>query len=96
MALIPFTVCTLSFTDFSSLVITQEGGWYGVVAANARTIADFGVTVVWLPPPTDSVSAEGYMPRDLYNLNSRYGSAEALRKTVKVCKMSTRIKKPRN
>jgi hypothetical protein len=28
--------------------------------------------------PADSVSEQGYMPRDLYNLNSRYGSEEQL------------------
>ena len=27
-----------------------------------------------LPAAADSVSEQGYMPRDLYNLNSRYGS----------------------
>lgn len=41
-----------------------------------------GFTVIWLPPPTDSVSAEGYMPRDLYDLNSKYGSVEELRMAV--------------
>jgi glycosidase len=35
-------------------------------------ISSLGFTVVWLPPPTESVSPEGYMPKDLYNLNSRY------------------------
>jgi hypothetical protein len=38
---------------------------------------------VWLPPPTDSVSDEGYMPRDLYNLNSKYGSFEELKQAIK-------------
>lgn len=42
-----------------------------------------GFTVIWLPPPTDSVSAEGYMPRDLYDLNSKYGSLDELREAVK-------------
>ena len=38
----------------------------------AAELASFGFTVIWLPPPTESVSPEGYMPKDLYNLNSRY------------------------
>ena len=37
-------------------------------------IADDGITVLWLPPPSDSVSPQGYLPRDLYDLDSAYGS----------------------
>ena len=42
--------------------------------------ADMGITCIWLPPPTDSVSPQGYMPGDLYNLNSKYGSQEDLKR----------------
>ena len=42
--------------------------------------ADLGFTVAWLPPPTDSVSPQGYMPRDPYNLQSRYGSEIELKR----------------
>ena len=55
-----------------------QGNWYEVVSSQADLIADAGFTAVWLPPPTDSVSPQGYMPRDLYNLNSSYGSQEVL------------------
>lgn len=48
--------------------------WYNSLGQQIDAIADAGFTVVWLPPPTDSVSAQGYMPRDLYNLDSKYGS----------------------
>jgi len=57
-------------------------GWYAKLAAAAPELAALGATVVWLPPPTDSVSAEGYLPRDLYDLNSRYGSMAQLRACV--------------
>ncbi len=30
--------------------------------------------MLWLPPPSDSVSPQGYLPRDLYDLSSAYGS----------------------
>lgn len=46
----------------------------------ADQFADLGITCIWLPPPTDSVSPQGYMPADLYNLNSKYGSQEDLRR----------------
>lgn len=55
-------------------------------------IAESGVTCVWLPPPSDSVSPQGYLPRDLYDLNSAYGNevrlcsqkSFAVRKALKV------------
>lgn len=50
----------------------KSGRWYLELQEKASELASLGFTVIWLPPPTDSVSAEGYMPRDLYNLNSRY------------------------
>lgn len=50
----------------------KSGRWYLEIEEKASELASLGFTVMWLPPPTDSVSPEGYMPRDLYNLNSRY------------------------
>lgn len=40
-------------------------------------------THLWLPPPSQSVSPQGYMPGQLYNLNSKYGSPEELKALVK-------------
>ena len=44
--------------------------------------ADMGFTLVWMPPSTASVSPEGYMPTDYYNLNSNYGNAADLKTTI--------------
>ena len=55
-------------------------GWYHKLMDQADQFADLGITCIWLPPPTDSVSPQGYMPADLYNLNSKYGSQEDLRR----------------
>lgn len=52
--------------------------WYESLEAQVDSIADAGFSVVWLPPPTDSVSAQGYMPRDLYCLDSKYGNETSL------------------
>ena len=35
-----------------------------------RDIAKTGFTSVWLPPPSESVSPQGYLPGDLYKLDS--------------------------
>lgn len=60
--------------------------WFNVVANEAGQIRDAGFNAVWLPPPTDSVSDQGYLPRDLYNLNSFYGAEGDLRRCVQVMK----------
>lgn len=50
----------------------KSGRWYMDLHEKAAELSSLGFTIVWLPPPTESVSPEGYMPKDLYNLNSRY------------------------
>ncbi|MBA0744022.1 hypothetical protein Gogos_006664 [Gossypium gossypioides] len=57
--------------------------WYMELKEKASEISSLGFTVIWLPPPTESVSPEGYMPKDLYNLNSRYGTIDELKELVK-------------
>lgn len=56
--------------------------WYLDLAPKAADLSRCGVTAVWLPPPTESVAPQGYMPSDLYNLNSAYGSVEELKHCV--------------
>ncbi|CAM0882401.1 unnamed protein product [Alopecurus aequalis] len=63
----------------------KSGKWYVELAGKAKDLSSLGFTIVWSPPPTDSVSPEGYMPRDLYNLNSRYGTMEELKQLVNIC-----------
>lgn len=55
-----------------------------VLKSKAGQIAAAGYTSLWLPPPSDSVSQQGYLPRDLYNLNSQYGSEGDLRDCISV------------
>ncbi|KAI4328387.1 hypothetical protein L6164_020744 [Bauhinia variegata] len=61
----------------------KSGRWYMELKEKASKLASLGFTVIWLPPPTESVSPEGYMPKDLYNLNSRYGNIDELKDVVK-------------
>jgi alpha-amylase len=58
--------------------------WYKKMASLAEEISQIGFTSVWLPPASDSVSPQGYMPRDLYDLNSKYGSETELREMIQV------------
>ena len=57
--------------------------WYQVLKEQCSEFAEAGFTALWLPPPTDSVSPQGYLPRDLYCLDSQYGSEADLRELVK-------------
>ena len=57
--------------------------WYAKLESQLDEIAEAGFTAVWLPPPSDSVSAQGYLPRDLYKLDSAYGSEAELRSLVR-------------
>lgn len=56
--------------------------WYKVVMEYSQDYAEAGITAIWLPPPSDSVSPQGYLPRDLYVLDSRYGSEASLRECI--------------
>lgn len=54
-----------------------------VLMDQAAFMASSGITSVWLPPPSDSVSPQGYLPRDLYTLNSAYGTEGELRECLR-------------
>lgn len=56
--------------------------WYLELASKAADLSRSGVTAVWFPPPTESVAPQGYMPSDLYNLNSAYGSEDELKNCI--------------
>ncbi|CAL5039760.1 unnamed protein product [Urochloa decumbens] len=61
----------------------QSGGWYNLLMGKVDDIAGAGVTHVWLPPPSHSVSAQGYLPGRLYDLDaSKYGTAAELKSLI--------------
>jgi alpha-amylase len=61
-----------------------KDSWYKQLTALAPDIARVGFTSIWLPPPSDAVSPQGYLPRDLYDLNSKYGTEAELRDLLAV------------
>ena len=60
----------------------KPGNWFNMLSGEARAIKDAGFSSVWLPPPTKSVSDQGYLPSDLYDLNSFYGSQGDLQRCI--------------
>lgn len=77
-----------SKTNISSDVLLQAFNWnswrhhnkrfYRFLQTKSKNIRDSGIAGVWLPPPTKSVSPQGYMPLNLYDLNSEYGTQDDL------------------
>lgn len=57
-------------------------GWYNAVWPNVQNIAQAGIDIVWMPPPSDATDAQGYLPRRLYTLNSSYGSMSELQALI--------------
>lgn len=57
--------------------------WYNVLLGNVADLKGMGFTHVWFPPPSDSAASQGYLPRQLNNLNSAYGSSAELTNVVR-------------
>ncbi len=57
--------------------------WYRVVAEQAPCIAAAGFHWAWLPPPTDAVDRQGYLPRRWHVLDTAYGSERELREALR-------------
>ncbi len=55
--------------------------WYQIISNNAGTIKT-SFDWVWFPPPTDSASNEGYLPRQLNVLDSKYGTEVQLKSAI--------------
>lgn len=61
---------------------SHKNNHYVDLKNKATNIKNLGITHVWFPPPSDAGSAEGYLPRQLNNLNSNYGSTSQLRDAI--------------
>jgi alpha-amylase len=56
--------------------------WWDVINGRAAAIKSGGYSMVWLPPSGDSAAAEGYLPRELYKQDSRYGTQARLQAAI--------------
>ncbi|GKV04635.1 hypothetical protein SLEP1_g16775 [Rubroshorea leprosula] len=73
-----FTSPTLLFQGFNWESSNKPGGWYNSLKNSVPDIAAVGITHVWLPPPSQSVAPQGYMPGRLYDLNASKWILETL------------------
>jgi len=60
-----------------------DPNWYQILTGQASDMQALGVTHVWFPPPSNSLSTQGYLPRELNVFNSNYGSPTELKAAVK-------------
>eukprot|EP00184_Porphyridium_aerugineum_P001596 CAMPEP_0184707662 /NCGR_PEP_ID=MMETSP0313-20130426/37382_1 /TAXON_ID=2792 /ORGANISM="Porphyridium aerugineum, Strain SAG 1380-2" /LENGTH=531 /DNA_ID=CAMNT_0027169243 /DNA_START=202 /DNA_END=1797 /DNA_ORIENTATION=+ len=80
------TTTEILFQAFNWESCKHGGGWYKRLNQQANDIADTGITVIWFPPPSDSLSPQGYMPRDIDKLESKYGNENDLKEAVSAMK----------
>jgi len=62
--------------------------WYNELQNMAPEFAAAGFTSLWMPPVSNAVSKQGYLPRDFYDLNSAYGSLEELKMCLATLKQN--------
>ena len=56
--------------------------WWSIVKSKAGEISGAGINMVWLPPSSDSLAEEGYLPRKLSVQDSKYGTAAQLSSAI--------------
>ena len=61
---------------------SHRSDWWTVVKDRTPEIAGAGFTMVWLPPPSRSAAAEGYLPSEWRNLSSAYGTEAGLKSAI--------------
>ncbi len=85
-----FVLCTTSFLTaqrenddrvmlqgfYWESAANNPNNWYNIVNGLSQEISDMGIDMIWLPPPSNAGSLEGYLPRELNNFSNNYGTLQ--------------------
>ncbi|MGB0525211.1 MAG: starch-binding protein [Flammeovirgaceae bacterium] len=61
---------------------SKTANWYDIVKSKAGDLQASQIDMIWMPPPSDAASVEGYLPRELYDLTSSYGDQAELQSCI--------------
>jgi hypothetical protein len=61
---------------------SKKFNWYNILNNSAGDLAASKIDAIWLPPPSDAASPDGYLPRQLYVLSNAYGTEAQHRAAV--------------
>ncbi|XP_031376111.1 alpha-amylase-like [Punica granatum] len=79
----PLASPAVLFQGFNWESCNKQGGWYNSLKSTVSDLAGAGITHVWLPPPSQSVGPQGYLPGRLYDLDeSKYGTRDELKSLI--------------
>ncbi|CAM6092911.1 unnamed protein product [Calypogeia fissa] len=79
----PYENIMLQGFDWESHKGVDGKTWWQVLKAQAEELCTLGITDVWLPPASESVDRQGYLPGELYNLDaSKYGTGIQLKELI--------------
>lgn len=62
----------------------QQPSWWKQVTEKTPLLHQAGFDGIWLPPASKAADQPGYLPNELYNLNSAYGTASELATLITV------------
>jgi alpha-amylase len=62
---------------------TRGKSWYRILMENAPAIKAAGFSWVWMPPSSDSLAPQGYIPKRWHVLDTAFGSEAELRAAIR-------------
>lgn len=63
---------------------SKHFNWYNIVKDAAPDLAESLIDAIWMPPPSDAASLDGYLPRQLYVIDNAYGTEAQHRNMINV------------